>query len=410
LDVVKNPPPFSDAAAEAAFWKSLVKDFQKEARRASESDLDQRVENLRLKTELYDLKNEIKRIRAEVSASSTKKDYDAASDQGLLGVFSAGGLKRSSSLERLRERVTGGTKMDFAGFTSSEDTPSEKVLGSIPKLSSFDGKDSSNYPYRRWIFDVKQLLKAGYSEKIVRMSVLRSCKGTAADILQTLGDDFTVEDVATAFDRRFASVATVESMLSTFYSAKQKADESVNSWGCRLESWLASPQLSSLAQDQKHSMLRERFWRGLKSDLMRNALRHRFDLGAKYEDLLVVAREVEMEGKSNQKDPKDKAKVATQSVNSKGMQGKLDDILKRLTVLESRLPATPATPASTKSTGRGRGRGKGRGRVSSGRDRDSQTVELASDKKQEQVKTTFVSSKCFKCGKTGHFKSNCPLN
>ena len=70
---------------------------------------------------------------------------------------------------------------------------------------------------------MKQLLNTGYNEGLVRLSILWSCKGDAADILQTLGDNFTVNDVLSAFDKQFGSVATAEAMMSTFYSAKQKA-------------------------------------------------------------------------------------------------------------------------------------------------------------------------------------------
>ena len=337
------------------------------------------------------------------------------------------------------------TTFSFTGGAGSQTSPSRlrrtasaidtTNVGTIPKLNNFDGKEGgkNEYPYRRWVFDVKQLRKVGYSEEVIRMSIIRSCRGVAADILQTLKEDFTVEDVTAAFDKRFASVATSEAMLSTFYSAKQKNDESANSWGCRLESWLASPQLSHLDSDQKHSMLRERFWRGLKSDIHRNALRHKFDSGCHYDELLVVAREIELEsGAANQKEKQQKtsnskAKVGAQTAvkpGKKNMQATLDDILARLTALETRLPPAAQQGKTPSSAGRGRavlGRAignRGRGQSGSKRGRgqatqgftDSQKTSTPRSRIGNTVGTSDTFGKCFNCGESGHFRSSCPLN
>lgn len=200
-------------------------------------------------------------------------------------------------------------------------------LHSIPKLNNFSGKtDKDAYPYRRWRYDILQLRSAGYNDKVIKTAISRSCRGTAADLLLALPEDASIDLVLENFQQRFAEVATAESMLSNFYSATQKAVEDVTTWSCRLESILSTPQLQYLTTAQKQAMLRERFWRGLKSYHLKSALRHQFDTGKNYAQLLVAAREIESELPSTTK-----TKAASQTATSPST---LDVILQRLETLE----------------------------------------------------------------------------
>ena len=66
-------------------------------------------------------------------------------------------------------------------------------------------------------------------------------------------------------------------------------------WVCRLETILPKLPVGTFTPDGSRDMLRTKFYSGLRLSVMRNALRHSFDGGATYEDLLVAARVAERE-------------------------------------------------------------------------------------------------------------------
>jgi hypothetical protein len=157
---------FKSVEEELRYWQELARSYQKEARRASDSEFKEIMENKTLKHDLNELKTELTNLSATLDATRQTTRSDMRGTQ-------------SSSAD------------DLMPLQTSDRTST--VMGSIPKLSNFDGKDSGSYPYRRYAFDVRQLQKAGYSESVVRMAVLRSCKGAAADILQTLGGNLQLQ-------------------------------------------------------------------------------------------------------------------------------------------------------------------------------------------------------------------------
>ena len=285
---------------------------------------------------------------------------------------------------------------------SDSAAPVAAAVDVIPKLTIFTGEEvKGDYPYMTWRFDVQQLILSGYSEKVCKMAVVRSCRKTASTALQSLGDHFSVYDVISAFDKRFAPVATTQTLLSDFYNAKQRSDESIITWGCRLESLLSKPQTNKISPAEKESMLRERFWKGIKSSSIRGSLRHRLDGGATYEELLVAAREVEAENhespKRTEHKPKStkKATVSVAQTSNTDISSMLGEILRRVTALEERIPGDSKKPKQAKNKS-----GDGGKRYHKRHHKKDSSNDASS---APPVKYT-----CFKCGKEGHFQDKCP--
>ena len=358
---------FKDDATELIYWRQLALNLKEGKRKLSGQLESDRVMSDAVKEELNELRSQVAKLKLENKSDGF-------------------GVGRSDGYDRSRSSV--------------------ENFDVIPKLTFFNARDGEKeYPYHSWRFDVKQLMRSGYPPGSVRLAIVRSCRGTPADILQSLGENFHPNDVLEAFDKRFASVATAETLLATFYSTSQKAEECVNAWGCRLESLLSKPQLCSLAYAQKQSMLRERFWRGLRADSIRNSLRYKFDSGAHYEDLLVCAREMESENKT---DPS-KANKAThksrkssiaslQSTDSSSsgkstdssLSSKIDEILARLTVLENKISKSSSSKSQNPKGGK-------------------KSVANFQEKEKGQVKEVKKLI-CYNCGEEGHFRNKCPLN
>ena len=165
-----------------------------------------------------------------------------------------------------------------------------------PKFSIFSGegqKHESSYP--QWRSEIHSVWRSDlYQEAMVLSNIRRSLRGRAADVLLAMGSDVSVEQVLAKFDVRFGDVRPCDRTLEQFFSARQLPTESVSVWGCRLEELLSQVRDPDGVAAAK-SMLRSRYWSGLYSDQIKNALRHHFDEGADFEALLRQARIAEQE-------------------------------------------------------------------------------------------------------------------
>ena len=200
-----------------------------------------------------------------------------------------------------------------------------------PKLGFFSGeghKNEASYP--QWKSEVESVLKTGiYSEAMVITNVRRSLRGRAADVVLAMGSDVTVRQILDKFDVRFGDIFPNDVTLEQFFTARQLPSESMAAWGCRLEDLLSRVRDLSSASAAR-SMLRSRYWSGIYSDRVRNALRHHFDDGVDFESLLKHARIAEQEPSSA---------VVQQSVvdAQRNAPDKLDQILAQLRDLNARV-------------------------------------------------------------------------
>ena len=197
-----------------------------------------------------------------------------------------------------------------------------------PKLAAFSGEGNKNEPsYAQWRSEVDSIWRTGiYQEALILTNLRRSVRGRAADVLLAMGTEVSVEEVLRKFDVRFGDVCPTDMTLEQFFTARQMPTESMSAWGCRLEDMLGRIKDSNSAASARH-MLRSRFWSGIYSDRIRNALRHHFDEGSDFEALIRHARVAEQEP----------SRTASQQAVSNPGSDKLDMIMKQLTDLTSRV-------------------------------------------------------------------------
>ena len=163
-----------------------------------------------------------------------------------------------------------------------------------PRLSPFSGEKDKDSSYAQWRAEI-QGLEGSYDAATILQAMRRSAKGLAADVM--LAEQSDLAAVLDKMDNLFGCVQPVERLYELFYTARQLPSEEVVMWSCRLERIVmdikgADPNVTPAAMA---GMLRTKFWSGLASSAMRDALRHRVDAGADFKTLLVAARQVEAE-------------------------------------------------------------------------------------------------------------------
>ena len=264
-----------------------------------------------------------------------------------------------------------------------------------PKLAAFSGEGNKNEPsYAQWRSEVDSIWRTGiYQEALILTNLRRSVRGRAADVLLAMGTEVSVEEVLRKFDVRFGDVCPTDMTLEQFFTARQMPTESMSAWGCRLEDMLGRIKDSSSAASARH-MLRSRFWSGIYSDRIRNALRHHFDEGSDFEALIRHARVAEQEP----------SRTASQQAVSNPGSDKLDMILKQLTDLTSRVKELekkmqsdhvtygPEAPAQATTVGY-----------------ESHSVDTTSYTTRPTQAKQFAGQ-CFACGQIGHKRGSpyCP--
>lgn len=274
------------------------------------------------------------------------------------------------------------------------------------KISNFSGDSSSkgDVSYDQWKFEVKSLMRDKlYHEGVVLQAIRRSVRGSAAEVLMTLGEDVSVDTALTKFDHMFGNVLPAEILLEQFFSARQKDSESVTSYACRLEELLAQvskKQSDILSKEATQGMLRTKFYSGLRTELRRQ-VRYMFDReGSTYDDLLVLARTTEME---ESKESEKKAKVSQATVVDSDISKKMDRLLSTLEDVQSRLKALETKDQSFSQTAQKSAAGP------QGTQTGGQQGASRSSGKSKSGQFQF-RGRCFKCGKWGHRNFECPEN
>ena len=267
-----------------------------------------------------------------------------------------------------------------------------------PKFAMFSGEGQKNEPsYAQWRSEVHSVWRSGiYQDAMVMTTVRRSLRGRAADVLLAMGSEVSVQQLLEKFDVRFGDVRPSDMTLEQFFTARQLPAESVSAWGCRLED-LLSRVTDSRSAAAARTMLRSRYWSGLYSDKIRNALRHHYDEGANFEALLRQARITEQEPSGA---------TVQQAVTSQS-HDKLDAILKQLTELTTRVQTLETKLAGLE-------------RPSTSSLHESQVLPSVSNPGSSGMSNTLAPTpsqqsrqfpgQCYACGQPGHKRSspNCP--
>ncbi|XP_062572826.1 uncharacterized protein LOC134234798, partial [Saccostrea cucullata] len=166
------------------------------------------------------------------------------------------------------------------------------------KLPTFSGSEQAQkgeVSYDVWSYEVR-CLKGQWPDHVLLQPVRSSLKGTAREILIPLGEYATVENILAKLDDFYGNVCTPENIMQKFYSDHQQEGESIVSYGSRLEQTVSKAvRLGHVDVVAKDSMLRSKFWSGLRNPQLRNASRNKYETIKEFQTLLREVRQIEQE-------------------------------------------------------------------------------------------------------------------
>ena len=198
-----------------------------------------------------------------------------------------------------------------AGNNSNQQSVLERITIStqdkpnyFPKFTNFSGEDpkpKKEASFEEWKYEVNCARRdPQYTESMIAQAIRKSLSGQAKRVLLPLGTASTVNEMLEKLEGVFGNVATGMSVLEEFYSASQKQGETVNAWSLRLEEILQRAiDKGHTRIEEKDHLLKEKFWRCLRSERLKNATQIYYHTMDSFELLRrkVRAEEYEMEVK-----------------------------------------------------------------------------------------------------------------
>ena len=261
----------------------------------------------------------------------------------------------------------------------------------IGNFSGSDPKPKQESSFEDWKLEVESLIAAKiYPEISISQAIRKSLKGQAKKVLLPMGPTATPSDIIKKLESVFGNVASGEAVLQEFYTAEQSADETVADWGLRLEEIIRKAlDKGHVEEASKNEMLRNKFWRSLYNQDLKNATRIYFESEKRFEELRrkIRAEEYEMNTKRS-KEEKDMRKKQEKHVKAQHQPVVTDstDQMQLLQTLMDKMSVMEKDIKQIKQRPRRRWRGKGR----RGQEHDSQD---ANENAAEDSDTNEVQQK-----------------
>lgn len=137
--------------------------------------------------------------------------------------------------------------------------------------------------------------KTTHSFEAITQAVRRLVKGEAGVVLMHLGEHASIFDILQKFDCKFGSIDEKETIMSEFYNAKQKEEEDVSTWSCRLEKILSQALINGkVKKTESDEMLHDMVYKGLRPELKDKA-HYEKEKYKSFDDFRVVLRKIERE-------------------------------------------------------------------------------------------------------------------
>lgn len=310
----------------------------------------------------------------------------------------------------------------------SQATASQLPMGHMnfqqPRVSVFNGEKpvgKNDTGFDMWRYEVKCLLaEKVHSRDSIFQAVRRSLRGEAGRIAMRLGPTADLNDLLHKLDSVYGTVELKESLLANFYSARQREDEDVSAWSCRLEDILVQAiQEGEVDHKKADEMLRVMFWTGLRQRL-KDISGHKFDTIEDFDSLRVAIRQIEhsLLERTDEAIPASSRKSAhvkmAHSENSdileiKGMIQKLSTDVTELQKQVDPSKKYQSEHGSQQQKNRWQNRNKGdrRNMQSYHHDETDREPHSYDSSRQQGYRSYSAEPVCYRCGQPGHIRLGC---
>ena len=326
------------------------------------------------------------------------------------------------------------TKFAFPAPPEPKDQkPTKTMINHPPKITWFSGTETKagDTTYELWRHEVKCLMRQSYDKDAILNAVRRSLRGEAGHVAMRLDLDASVEDILQKLDSIYGSVDKKEELLAEFYGSRQREDETVTTWSCRLESIIGKAVDKGLVQRKEvDGMLHSMLWTGLKTSL-KDISGHKYDTIKDFDGLRVALRQIESDhlhmeaakpAKPNTSKSASGQETSLTNPDVEELKGLIHQLATRMDTYESgKQHQQPPWQQNREhwhqqqppwqqqqlnwqnqpwNQPRGRGRGRGRGQFTGRRN-------YATNTNQQHETNTSQEIVCWRCGQVGHTKIGC---
>ena len=272
------------------------------------------------------------------------------SDKGTYKISKAGESMFAADLTAISRKDVTDQSKDTEGKISLE----KNIF--FPKFTPFSGDDSKpkgEATYEEWRYEVKCTRRDKvYPENVIGQAIRKSLRGPAKREIVQMGPSASVEDIMERLESTFGNVASGMSVLQEFFTASQKQEETVAAWGLRLEEIMQNAiDKGHIQDDEKDDLLKDKFWRSLRSERLKNATRIDFRTISNFKQLVKAVRTEELSMKAN-------ANAQQQTVTTNVSQKEEKDEKKERSTQEQMFQALLDLQKEIKQYNRRRGRGR----------------------------------------------------
>ncbi len=226
----------------------------------------------------------------------------------MVGLFESMGVKGKNEAE-LQEWMVEylKTKGKVTAAAEAAAVPTHTYNHNL-KINTFSGDapGKGDTTYDLWRHEILCLLKEKlHPDAAILEAIRKSVKGDAAKIVMRLGPGVTAQQIVNKLETVYGTVEAGDTLYTEFYASEQRQDETVVSWGLRVEDMLDKMTQHGLTKNQDtDEMLRSRFYNGLQQPL-KDSTRHKYDTVAQYDLLRVEVRKMEREYQVKKHPPKE---------------------------------------------------------------------------------------------------------